>query len=45
MPRGTPLTNCFSLVLFGGGMIVAPRMVSREASGAALDDTGQEEGG
>jgi hypothetical protein len=45
MPRGTPLTICFSLVLFGGGMIVAPRMVSRGASGAALDDAGQEDGG
>ena len=41
VPRGTPLTICFSLVLFGGGMIVAPRMVSREASRAALDDAGQ----
>jgi hypothetical protein len=36
MPRGTPLTICFSLVLFGCGMIVAPRMVSRGASGATL---------
>jgi hypothetical protein len=42
MPRGTPLTICFSLVLFGGGMIVTPRMVSRGASGAALGDAGEE---
>ncbi|HUK63419.1 MAG TPA: hypothetical protein VLV15_08800, partial [Dongiaceae bacterium] len=27
MPRGTPLTICFSLVVFGVAMIVAPRMV------------------
>ena len=42
MPRGTPLTICFSLVLFGGGMIVVPRMVSRGASSAALEDAGEE---
>jgi hypothetical protein len=44
MPRGTPLTICFSLVLFGGGMIVAPRMVARGAPGPALEDTGDVDG-
>jgi hypothetical protein len=42
MPRGTPLTICFSLVLFGGGMIMAPRMVSTGASGTAPEEPGEE---
>ena len=34
VPRGTPLTICFSLVVFGVAMIVAPRMVFRGRDGA-----------
>ncbi len=38
VPQGTPLTICFTLMLFGSGMIVAPRMVSRGASSALPEE-------
>jgi hypothetical protein len=44
VPHGTPLTICFSLVVFGGAMIVAPRMVFERKSARSPEAPAEEQG-